>query len=43
MSFDKRLRQGISDSQLAALGALLDHLAVNAAQVDETAVRRSPK
>lgn len=34
--FDKRLRRGISESQLTALGALLEHLAINAAQVDES-------
>jgi MarR family transcriptional regulator, transcriptional regulator for hemolysin len=33
--FDKRLRRGISESQVTSLGTLLEHLAVNAAQVDE--------
>jgi MarR family transcriptional regulator for hemolysin len=36
VAFDKRLRNGISESQLRALGALLEHLAVNAARVDES-------
>jgi MarR family transcriptional regulator, transcriptional regulator for hemolysin len=30
VGFDKRLRRGLSDPQLAALGSLLEHLAVNA-------------
>jgi MarR family transcriptional regulator for hemolysin len=34
VGFDNRLRHGISENQLAALGAVLEHLASNAAGVD---------
>jgi MarR family transcriptional regulator, transcriptional regulator for hemolysin len=37
IAFDKRLRQGLDESDLDTLGALLGHLAANAGGLDETA------
>ena len=39
IGFDKRLRRGISDAELVAVGTVLEHLAINAAEADTT--RRS--
>jgi len=35
MSFDARLRQGISEQEIAGLGSLLDRLAANVAGPDD--------
>jgi MarR family transcriptional regulator, transcriptional regulator for hemolysin len=35
IAFDKRLRHGISDAQISAVGAVLSHLAINVADTGE--------
>jgi MarR family transcriptional regulator for hemolysin len=36
VAFDKRLRRGLSETEVAALGKLLAHLAINATAVNAT-------